>query len=161
MTKSNFFRYYNRYSGSDRYALVFSYNGNMYIADVPHIKPSWTVEAHESSSKGGYQKWRISSKVLPKCKLVKDALYMMPKAEFEAAAAEFSGTRGDYCEYWICTNLGATPSSSKRNERFDKCGDVTYNGLQYQVKLENASLTNVHVIHNIQRERRLAKKLAH
>jgi hypothetical protein len=42
--------------------------------------------------------------------------------------------------------------------RFDECGDVEINGVQYQVKFQNASLTNVVVLHKAQAKAREKRK---
>ena len=160
MKIENFFRYYNRLSAADRYYLIFKYKRYVWLIDIPHICSTWCEESKESGSKGYYQKWRICASKLPKDRLVKKAICMMSIKEFEAAVKEYSGNRGDYCEKWLCENFGCVPSSTKHNARFDECGDVTKNGLQYQVKFQNASLTNVNVLHKAQADARARKAAA-
>lgn len=65
--------------------------------------------------------------------------------------------KGHKCEYWLHEkyNLGKYQSD---NIRFDKCGDVRINGVGYQVKFENASLTNVNVLHKAQKDARMTKR---
>ena len=65
--------------------------------------------------------------------------------------------KGHKCEYWLhkAYNLGEYKTDSIR---FDKCGDVRINGIEYQVKFENASLTNVNILHKAQKDARKAKK---
>jgi hypothetical protein len=41
--------------------------------------------------------------------------------------------------------------------RFDYCGDVEINGIQYQVKFENATLTNINTLHNAQKDARVKR----
>ena len=61
---------------------------------------------------------------------------------------------GHKCEYWL-HNITNQPGEYKRDvERFDKRGDITIDGIKYQVKFENATLTNVNAIHNAQWEKR-------
>ena len=75
----------------------------------------------------------------------------MTKAEFDELP--YNNNKGHRCEYWLheVYNLG---NYKPDNKRFDKCGDVEINGIQYQVKFENASLTNVNTLHNAQKSAR-------
>ena len=83
MTKGNFFRYYNRLSGADRYFLVFPFKKNMYVADLRHLCSTWCFETRESDQNGGWQKWMLQPGKLPKARLVKKAVYLMTQKEFE------------------------------------------------------------------------------
>lgn len=158
MTTDNFFRYYNRYSGADRYFLVFTFKKQVYLADVRHLSRTWCAVEHESTQNGGWQKWKLQPGRLPKEQLVKKAVRLMSVEEFETQRKASRKNKGYFCEMWLCENYGCTPASDKPSTRFDECGDVVYNGLQYQVKYENASLTNVNTLHNVQRDKRAVKK---
>ena len=151
MTKGNFFRYYNKLSGADRYLIFFKNGGLVYIWDCEHIAPRWTKERYESSSKGGYQKFRMEMTKKDKNELIaKGARPVMTVEEFEAIPYK---NKGHKCECWLhkVCELGAYKPDRKR---FDECGDVRINGTEYQVKFENASLTNINVLHNAQRDAR-------
>lgn len=155
MTKSNFFYYYNKLSGADGTILFFERKGIIYRWDCKHIAPRWTVENRESTRHGGWQKYKMYLKVSEKEKLIKKgAIPVMTLAEFEALPYKNKGCK---CEYWLheVYNLGEYKPD---NIPFDACGDVEIDGIQYQVKFENASITNVHVIHEAQKRAREAKK---
>lgn len=155
MTKGNFFRYYNKLIGADYYLVFFIYNGLVYIHTCKHLAPRWCKEGRESKSKGGYQKWRMYISASEKAKLMKNSIPVMTVEEFNKLP--YSNNKGHRCEYWLhkVCNLGEyTPD----RERFDKCGDVTINGIRYQVKFQNASLTNVNTLHNAQADARKARK---
>lgn len=158
MTTKNFFRYYNRLNGADRYLLVFKYKRMVWVADVEHLFPSWCFETTESSHNGGYQKWMLKPSALPKEKLAKTAVCLMTSKEFEARCKASGENRGYFCEMLVCEMLNCQPASDKRNARFDECGDVVMNGVQYQVKFQNATLTNVKVLHNAQATARAKRK---
>lgn len=146
MTKGNFFRYYNRLTGADRTLVFFHHKGNIYIHECHHIAPRWTVEAYESTSKGGYLKYRMRMTAEEKAKLALKSCMVMTWEEFMAIP---QSNKGHKCEYWLhkVCNLG---EYAPDKEPFDKCGDVTINGIQYQVKFENATLTNINALHNAQ-----------
>lgn len=156
MTKGNFFRYYNKLSGCHKYLIFFEYNGNIFCAVTNSIAPRWCIEARESyrykkdgSRGGGEQKWIMSMKKEHKEELIKKgAEIAMTKAEFEELGNVYSN-KGRRCELWLHEryNLGKHTNDTVR---FDKGGDVCIDGVEYQVKFQNASLTNVRAIRNAQ-----------
>lgn len=157
MTKGNFFRYYNKLNGADMYMIFFIYKKMLYKAVVPHIAQKWCNEGRESFNKnkkgeitsGGEQKWKMSLKNTHKEELIrKGAVVVMTEEEFNSLPCKYSN-KGDRCEWFLHQeyNLGEyTPN----NFRFDKGGDVEIDGIQYQVKFENASLTNVKTLRRAQ-----------
>ena len=155
MTKGNFFRYYNKLAGCHKYLIFFGYGDSIYLAETEKIMPRWCVEGHESTSKGGHQKFRMSMKNKHKEELLrKGATKVFTKAEFSEMPY---GNKGHNCEWWLhqVCDLGTYKPD---RERFDKCGDVCINGIEYQVKFENASLTNVNTLHNAQKDARERNK---
>ena len=154
MTKGNFFRYCNKLTGADRTLVFFERKGMIYLWECKHIAPRWAKEAYESTSKGGAQKFRMYITADEKKKLIaKGAIAVMTSTEFYAIPHH---NKGDKCEYWLHKVCGLG-SYSPNNIRFDKCGDVRINGVEYQVKFENASLTNVDVLHKAQRDARMKR----
>ena len=150
MTKGNFFRYYNRLTGADRTLVFFEYKSNIYIHECHHIAPRWAHEEFESSKNGGHQKFKMYISATEKVKLVPKSTMVMTLAEFNAIPY---ANKGHKCEAWLykACNLGEyTPD----HKRFDECGDVEIDGIQYQVKFQNASLTNVVVLHKAQKKAR-------
>lgn len=154
MTKGNFFRYYNRLTGADRTLVFFIYNSKVYKYDCKHIAPRWTRKERESAKNGGWEKFKMYINADEKKRLVPKSEVVMTIEEFEAIPYK---NKGHKCEYWLhkAYNLGEYKTD---NIRFDKCGDVRINGIEYQVKFENASLTNVNILHKAQKDARIAKK---
>ena len=150
MTKGNFFRYYNKLTGADGTLVFFTHKGNVYIYECKHIAPRWAKEEHESTSKGGWQKFRMYMSAAEKAKLVPKAHLVMTVAEFNAIPYN---NKGHKCEAWLheVCHLGAYKPD---NKRFDMGGDVCINGVEYQIKFENATLTNVCVLHKAQKRAR-------
>lgn len=151
MTKKNFFRYYNKLTGADRTLVFFIHNHIVYLWECHHIAPRWTREARESKSKGGAQKFRMYITAKEKKNLIKKgAIPVMTETEFKAIPVK---NKGNKCEMWLHKVCGLgeyTPD----HVRFDKSGDVKINGIEYQVKFQNATLTNVDVLHKAQKEAR-------
>lgn len=166
MTKGNFFRYYNKLAGCHKYLIFFEYNKNIYCIVVDRIAPRWCTESRESyryrkdgSRAGGEQKWSMSMSKKHKEELIKKgAEIVMTYAEFEELG-KIKSNKGRRCELWLHEkfNLGEHKDDTVR---FDKGGDVCINGIEYQVKFQNASLTNVRAIRNAQDTARKNKKVA-
>ena len=151
MTKQNFLNYYNKLIGADKYLVFFERKGVIYIHECKHLAPRWIHEEHECQKNGGWQKFKMYITVEEKNKLIKKgAVAVMTAEEFKKLPYN---NKGHNCEYWLhqTYNLG---NYKPDHERFDKCGDVEINGIQYQVKFENASLTNVNTLHNAQKDAR-------
>ncbi len=151
MTKGNFFKYYNKLIGADAYMVFFLYDHILYMSIVPHLAPRWCKEERESTKNGGWQKWKMEMKKIHKEQLLrKGATAIMTEEEFYSIPVN---NKGHKCEYYLYEkyNLG---NYKPDNARFDKCGDVEIDGIRYQVKFENASLTNVNALHNAQRDAR-------
>ena len=157
MTKGNFFKYYNKLNGADMYMIFFTSGDMVYRTISKHIAPRWTHEERESQKNGGFQKWKMYISVEEKAKLIrKGAEPVMTITEFESIPRKNKGHR---CEQWLheTYNLG---NYKPDNRRFDKGGDVEIDGVKYQVKFENASLTNVNTLRKAQKDARKAKGLS-
>lgn len=162
MTKGNFFRYYNKLAGCHSYLIFFEYKKMIYMAKCDRIAQKWCYESRESyrynkngERKGGEQKWAMRLSQKHKEELIrKGAVVVFTAKELETMPASNKGRR---CEWWLHQeyNLGEYHEDT---DRFDKCGDVEIDGIQYQVKFENASLTNVRAIRRAQDSARAKKK---
>lgn len=156
MTLKNFMHYYNDLSGADRYLIFFDYKGMIYILNCKHIAPRWLIESKESTRNGGWQKWMLSLKVDEKKKLIAKAVPVMTVEEFNSLP--YANNKGRRCEYWLHNLLNLPGEYKPDTERFDKRGDICFNGVQYQVKFQNASMTNINTLHNAQKDARERRK---
>lgn len=159
MTKGNFFRYYNRLAGCHAYLIFFQYGKEIYMAECDRIAQKWCYESRESHRRnkageivgGGEQKWSMRMNKAHKEQLInKGAKVVFTVEEFNEMPYKNKGQR---IEGWLHReyDLGEYKPDSKR---FDKGGDVVINGIEYQVKFENASLTNVRVLRKAQDDAR-------
>ena len=83
MTKENFLRYYNKLTGADKTLIFFQFNNMIYLYECEHIAPRWVEKRFESSSKGGWEKYRMYINISEKKKLVKKSTVIMSVEEFE------------------------------------------------------------------------------
>lgn len=166
MTKGNFFKYYNKLSGSHKYLIFFEYDENIYCAITDKIAPRWCIESRESyrhnkngTVAGGEQKWQMQMRKKHKEELVKKGAEVAMTSEEFAELGKVKANKGRRCEYWLHEkyNLGEHTDDTVR---FDKGGDVCIDGIEYQVKFQNASLCNVRTLRNAQESARKNKKSA-
>ena len=154
MTKNNFFRYYNKLTGANKTLVFFERKGLIYMWECKHIAPRWATSSTESTKNGGWQKFKMYIKADEKDRMIrKGAVAVMTAEEFESIPYNNKGYK---CEYWLHKkyNLGNYKPDHKR---FDMCGDVRINEIEYQVKFENASITNVNVLHKAQKDARIKR----
>lgn len=154
MTKQNFMKYYNKLTGADSTIIFFERKGSVYKTERKHIPPRWVKEGRESSSKGGQQKFRMYISAKEKDLMIdrkKDIEFVMTTKEFNELKNLYKN-KGHRCEYILHrdNNMEYTPDTL----RFDKGGDIEIKGVKYQVKFQNASLTNVDVLHKAQKDAR-------
>lgn len=156
MTLKNFLHYYHLLNGAQRYLLFFIYKKVVYVYNCKSLAPRWMVEARESTRNGGYMKWMLHVKEGEKAKLVSKSVPVMTMEEWNSLP--YANNKGHRCEYWLHKVLNLPGEYKPDHERFDKCGDVVIDGIQYQVKYQHASMTNVHTLAHAQADRRERRK---
>ena len=154
MTVTSYLRSYNALSASESTLIFFEYKGLVYIHNRKHVAPRWVNKDRESSSHGCGEKFRIYISQNERARLVKSSTPVMTIDEFDAIPY---ANKGHKCEYWLhkACNLG---EYAPDHVRFDKAGDVCINGIKYQIKFQNASMTSVEVLHKAQRDARAKRQ---
>lgn len=151
MTIKNFLRYYNRLTGADRTLVFFIYQNLVYLYNCKHISPKWCYWTRESQKNGGIEKVKMRLTLKEKQRILSKSIPVMTVEQFESLP--YPTNKGRRCEFWLhqVCGLGEYKPDSMR---FDKCGDIRINGVEYQVKFQNASLTNVDILHKAQKDAR-------
>lgn len=150
MTKTTFLKHYNSFSAAHNYLVFFLYKKNLYMAECGKIQPRWVVENYETY--GHTQKYMISLKNQHKEQLIrKGAKLLMTESEFMAIDVP---NRGRKCEKWLHETTNQDGVYKYDTVPFNIDGDITINGIKYQVKFQNASLANVRTIEKLKKERR-------
>lgn len=158
MTKGNAIRYYRKFSGADRYFIGFLLNHNLYVADVEEIMPRFQTILRASSQNGGGEKLQMALKKAHKEQLLKKgAICLGTEADLLAKVEEIQtrenkkSGKGWALEEMICEYLGIEVKPQD-NAGFWTGGDINYNGLEYQIKFENAQIVAFKTIKNLQKK---------
>lgn len=154
MLRHELVSFYRSNAGTHNYMIVYSYVNRMFIACIDDKRTDFLERATRvdrmSSKRGGWATLRMARKnelidVIESC--AHEIIDMkMNLDEFEELAknSQYTGSkqvnRGNAAERWITEEL-AGQTWVKDSISFDKQGDVVVNGIDYQVKFENATFT--------------------
>lgn len=147
MDKVNYYLpLYEQCNGCNCYEIYFMFKHKLYKIELKKLDNSIVKLAKESSSKGGWEKLRLSVTSAKKQEwlLSGKAKELMTEEKFLQIASENSLNKGQTCEY---LSAKARKQEYKLDStRFDKAGDVNLKRKKIQVKFENASLTQLRTI---------------
>ena len=150
MTKTTFLKNYNKFSAAHNYIICFLYKKQFYMIKVDKIQPRWVVENYETYNHT--QKYMIYLNNKYKEQLIrKGAKAYMTEEEFLAIDVNNKGRK---CEKFLHELSNQDGEYKYDTVPFHKDGDITINGIKYQVKFQNASLANVRTIEKLKKERR-------
>lgn len=150
MTIGNALRYYRKFSGANAYIIGFVYKHKLYIAVVEEIMPRQVKVMRASTKNGGYLKLQMNMTVKNKEQLIrKGAQCLMNEEETARFLEENSGFCGVAFERLVYELNGQTPRE-KENVGFWVCGDINIDGIEYQVKWENAQIVNFQTLRELQ-----------
>lgn len=147
MTKTTFLKHYNNFSAAHNYILFFLYKKNLYITTVEKLMPRWVVENYETYSHT--QKYMIYLNNKHKEQLIrKGAKCLMTEEKFMEINVK---NRGRKCEKLLHELTNQEGEYRFDTVPFNEDGDITINGIKYQVKFQNASLANVSYIEKLKK----------
>lgn len=150
MKKENAIRYYRKFSGADAYILGFVYKHDLYCITVDEIMPRYMRVEKSSSKKGGHEKLQFRLNNALKEQLIRKGA---KKIGTDTDLLEIKGNKGVSFERMVYRMNGQTPRP-KDSVRFDKGGDISIYGVEYQIKLEGAQIVEFRTLKKIQSERR-------
>ena len=139
----NLLNAYNATAAATAYIIGFILNNAVYTIYLPNL-PEWLVAMdRESTSHGGVKKLRIRMTSIARHRLLNmGASYIGTTAEVLASRKN----KGEAFEKWITEKAGQ--EWHKDSVPYFKDGDLTVNGIKYQIKFESASLANEKTIQN-------------
>ena len=136
MTKQTMIKNYRKFSAADCYALGFIYEHNLYVAMVDEIAPRFMRVEHESSKKGGCAKLQLRLTKPYQLQLIRKGA----KCVGGESLLDGKYNKGENFEKMVTEFYGQT--WEKDNVPFTDDGDLTVNGVAYQIKFEKATFTN-------------------
>jgi hypothetical protein len=151
MTKGNAIRYYRKFSGADEYIVGFLYKHILYAIQVDELMPRWLVMKPEI--KGHAEKLQMDLKVKHKKELInKGATPICSEEEFLEMNKDMHN-KGFTFERLIFNLNGQGETWARDTVGFEKCGDININGVEIQIKFQNAQIVTVPTLHRLQRAR--------
>ena len=153
MTNSALFfdmiRKYNKHSFTHKYIFGFSYKGNVYMAHADGDMLSALLMLDKASRGAGYA-LRFKPNNAIKVALLTSATLICSKAYFEETVADSIYNRGEIFEKMVTEHFGQI--WVKDNVPFTEDGDVTVDGIAYQIKYEKATFCTEKSLANIELE---------
>ena len=138
MTKMEMLTHYENFSKADKYIIGFTYKKQLYMLMVDHLDPMTITYDRASRNQGNSLRFR--PKMAEKLSLLSVATCLgsadmvvadkYNKGEiFEKVVTEY------YHQEWV-----------KDSRPFHECGDLTVDGVEIQIKFENASLCTTNTL---------------
>ena len=135
MKKATMIRHYRKHSAADSYIIGFVYNKQLYAIKLDEIMPRLLVES--TASRGAGSQLRLRIKKQYKEQLLRKGAICFGSADI---LTEGKYNKGENFEKIITEYYGQV--WEKDSVPFWVQGDITLNGEEVQIKLDQASLTN-------------------
>ena len=150
MTKGNAIRYYRKYTGAEQYIIGFLHQHILWAIQVEEIMPRYMTMKAES--KGHAEKLQMDLKAKHKKELIKKGATPLCTEE-EFLAMNDMHNKGFTFERYIFELNGQGEQWERDNVGFWVCGDININGVETQVKFQNAQIVAVPTLHRLQKEK--------
>ena len=139
----NLLNAYKATAAAAAYIIGFLMNGNVYSIILNDL-PAWLIGMDkESTAHGGLRKLRIRMNTMARHRLMNMGAAYIGTADEVLASRK---NKGEAFEQWITENAGQ--EWHKDSVPYFMDGDITINGIKYQIKFESASLANEKTIAN-------------
>ena len=130
---------YNKLAGAHHYIWGFTVKCIVYIAVTDETVLPYVCKVDKASRGAGYA-LRFKPTVDQKLFLMANAQMLCSADYFNMAVAESRYNKGEIFEKMVAEKAGQ--EWHKDNVPFTKCGDINIDGIEYQIKFENATFTN-------------------
>lgn len=139
---------YNALAFTHHYIFGFTYKGNVYMAHATaDMLPA--ILKLDLASRGAGMALRFSPTNAIKVMLLTNATLMCSAKFFNEQVAESKYNRGEIFEKMVTEAYGQ--EWHKDNVKFTDDGDMTANGIAYQIKFEKATFTNEQILTKLEK----------
>ena len=139
---------YNALAFTHNYIFGFTYKGNVYMATTDnYILPA--ILTLSLASRGAGMALRFCPTNAIKVMLLAKATLLCSAKFFNEQVAESKYNRGEIFEKMVTEAYGQ--EWHKDNIKFTKDGDMTANGIAYQIKFEKATFTNEQILAKLEK----------
>lgn len=139
-------RKYNKHAFTHKYIFGFSYKGNVYMAHADADMLLSILKLDKASRGAGYA-LRFCPTNAIKVALLTNATLLCSKAFFEETVADSIYNKGEIFEKMVTEFYGQV--WEKDNIPFTEDGDLTVDGIAYQIKFEKATFCNEKSLANL------------
>ena len=157
MTKETMIRNYRKFSAADAYILGFEYKKHVYAIAVDEIKPRWMDVEREASGKGGKRKLQL------RLHAADIQLFLRKGAKPVCSIEDFLEAKNDQrcknnrgvafeCVY---SETHGIPFRGKERIGFWHDGDLTLDGISYQLKINGAQIVVENTLETLKEFKRL------
>lgn len=139
-------RKYNKHAFTHNYIFGFAYKGNVYMAHADADMLLSILKLDKASRGAGYA-LRFCPTNAIKVALLTNATLLCSKAFFEETVADSIYNKGEIFEKMVTEFYGQ--AWEKDNVPFTEDGDLTVDGIAYQIKFEKATFCNEKSLANL------------
>lgn len=136
MTKETMIKNYRKFAAHDAYIIVFKFRKDYYFYKMKEIPPRMINVEREASSKGGKRKLQLRIHAADIHHMVKNGAIKIDHLPTERVKG---GNRGVAAECYISEYYGQE-FRGKESIGFWFDGDLTIEGIKYQIKLNGAQI---------------------
>lgn len=141
MTGHELYEIYTKTAAADRYIIGFTKGEAVYAVEMENLPYEILRESVTSSKRHAAVALRVYIRKAVKAEL-------MIKAEMVGTVADLTAdnryNRGDNFERMVCERYGIP--WKKDSTLYTEAGDLTVNGIAYQIKFDGASVTNEYTL---------------
>lgn len=134
---------YNELAFTHEYVFGFHFNGNIYMAITDSRVLPYVLKLDRASRGAGYA-LRFKPTVDQKMVLMPNATVLCSEKFFNETVANSKYNKGEIFEKMVTEFFGQI--WEKDSVPFTDAGDVTANGIAYQIKYESATFTNEKIL---------------
>lgn len=132
--------FYNNHSFTHSYIFGFRFNGNIWLVKTNSQILPYILKLDLASRGAGYALRFKPNKAIKTLLLSKGAEIVCSEQLFDATVKESKYNKGEIFEKLVTEKAGQT--WEKDNVPFTEDGDLTVDGIAYQIKFEKASFIN-------------------
>lgn len=148
---------YNELSYTHNYIYGFFFQNTVYmIKTTAEIMP-YILKLDKTSRGAGYSLRFCPTNAQKTFLLTKGAQVLCSKESFETSVKESKYNKGEIFEKMVTEFYGQ--EWTKDNVPFTEDGDLTTNGIAYQIKFEKATFTNEKTLARMEKSLQVSKKL--
>ena len=138
---------YNRLAYTHEYIFGFAYKGNVYSVKTNAEVLPYVLKLDKASRGAGYSIRFCPTNAQKLFLIAKGAEVVCSEKYFLETVANEKGNKGEIFEKMETEKVGQT--WKKDNVPFTKDGDLTVNGVAYQIKYQGATFTNEKTLANL------------